>query len=58
VDKAFEMAKYLDKTNFASRDPAANQAYTSMVQMFLGKVEELTPFMILQKLEAERKDLA
>ena len=31
VDKAFEMAKYLDETNLASRDPATTQAYTSMV---------------------------
>ena len=32
VDKAFEMTKYLDSTNFASRDPATSQAYSSLVQ--------------------------
>ena len=47
VDKAFEMAKYLDETNFTSRDPATSQAYTSMVQMCMSKLDQLTPFMIL-----------
>ena len=57
VDKAFEMAKYLDETNLASRDPATTQAYTSMVQMCMSRLDHLTPFMILQKLEQEKKDL-
>ena len=57
VDKAFEMAKYLDETNLTKRDPATSQAYTSMVQMFTSKLEELTPLMILQKLDKEKKDL-
>ena len=51
VDKAFEMAKYLDETNFTSRDPAVSQAYTSMIQMCMSKLDQLTPFMILKKLE-------
>ena len=57
VDKAFEMAKYLDDTNLTKRDPATSQAYTSMVQMFTSKLEELTPLMILQKLDKEKQDL-
>ena len=57
VDKAFEMVKYLDETNFSSRDPATSHAYTSMVQMCVNKLDQLTPFMILQKLEEEKRDL-
>ena len=57
VEKAFEMAKYLDETNFSSRDPATSQAYTSMVNMCMSKLDQLTPFMILQKLEQEKRDL-
>ena len=39
VDKAFEMAKYLDETNLSSRDPATSHAYTSMVQMCVQKLD-------------------
>ena len=31
VDKAFEMAKYLEETKLAKRDPQTSQAYTSIV---------------------------
>ena len=51
VEKAFEMAKYLDETNMSSRDPATTQAYTSMVQMCMSHLDKLTPLMILQKLD-------
>ena len=57
VEKAFEMAKYLDETNFSSRDPATSQAYTNIVNMCMNKLEKLTPFMILRKLEQEKQDL-
>ena len=39
VDKAFEMSKYLDETNFTARDPATSKAYTNMVQMCLSKLD-------------------
>ena len=51
------MAKYLDETNFSSRDPATSQAYTNIVNMCMNKLEKLTPFMILRKLEQEKQDL-
>ena len=51
------MAKYLDETNFSSRDPATSHAYTNIVNMCMNKLEKLTPFMILQKLEQEKQDL-
>ena len=47
VDKAFEMTKYLDETNFSKRDPAVGQAYISLVRMCMNKMDNLTPFMIL-----------
>jgi hypothetical protein len=51
VEKAFEMTKYLDETNFTKRDPEVGQAYISLVRMCMSKMENLTPFMILQKIE-------
>lgn len=57
VDKAFEMTKYLDDTNFTRRDPRLSQAYNSLVQMCLTKLDSLSPFMILQKIEKEKSEL-
>ena len=57
VEKAFEMTKYLDETNFKSRDPATSQAYLSMVQMCLTRLDQLTPHMMVKKLEEEKNDL-
>ena len=51
VDKAFEMAKYLEDTKVSKRDPQTSQAYSSIVQMCMNRVDKLTPGVILQKLE-------
>lgn len=47
VDKAFEMAKYLEETKLSKRDPQASQAYASIVQMCMNRVDQLTPEMIV-----------
>ena len=57
VDKAFEMAKYLEETKLAKRDPQTSQAYSSIIQMCMNRVDRLTPRMIVQKLEQEQTHL-
>ena len=51
------MAKYLEETNFTKRDPDTSQVYTSIIQMCMSRVDQLTPSMIVNKLEKEKNDL-